>query len=131
MDNRDVKRYLREVKRWLPCRRKLKKHIIGEIEHNLAAFAAEVPKGGYDAIVARFGTPQQIASAYVDELETPELLKDLLIKRRIISAVAAGVAAVVLVWAVAVGMLYIEGCNNVNGTGTMSGVEVYDATYPN
>ena len=130
MDNRDTKRYLREVNSWLPCRRKLKTQIVAESTSNVSLFVTENPDSGYNEIVARFGTPQQIASTYVDELETPELLYDLRIKRRIIAAVAAGVAAVVIIWGTAVGMLYIEGCKSVNGTGAMSGVEIYESTYP-
>lgn len=131
MVNCDAKRYLREVNSWLPCRRRLKKQIIDKIKQNMAVFMTENPDCGYDAIVSRFGTPQQISSAYVDEQETSELLNDLRIKRKIVSVVVSAVAVLIAVWSVAMGMVYIEGHNSVNGTVNVVGIEViHEETYP-
>lgn len=129
--NRDVKRYLREVNSWLPCRRKLKTKIVAEITSNVSLFVTENSNSGYNEIVARFGTPQQIASTYVDEMETTELLNDLRIKRKIVSTVIAGVFVLIVTWSVAMGMIYFEGHKNINGNLNYDGIEVtYEETYP-
>lgn len=97
--NREARRYLRAAKGWLPCAGKMKRQMLEEIEATIDGFLGENPDAGYEAIVARFGTPQQIASAYVDEAETGELLKLLRVRRKIVSIVSAAAAALVLTWA--------------------------------
>ena len=123
MDNRDIKRYLREVRSWLPCSNKLKKGILDKILGNVSAFCEEHPEAGYDEIVARFGTPYQIASAYVDEMDTGELLKNLRIKRKVVRVVATVSAAIIATWLLVVGMVYFEGVNEVNGQVSVVGIE--------
>lgn len=54
------------------------------------------------ALAERFGTPQQVAAAYVDEMPTAELLAQLHIRRRVVTTV---VLAVVAALAVYVGVL--------------------------
>lgn len=95
---KDTKRYLRQIRSWLPCSRKLKKEILLKIEGNVSDWLEEHPDAGYDAIVARFGTPQQIASAYVDEMDTAELLKLLRVRRNIVRIVAIMAIAIVMLW---------------------------------
>lgn len=115
MVQRDVKRYCREVRGWLPCSLKQKKKILGKMRENLARYLEEDPLANYSAIVARFGTPQQIAAAYVDEMGTPELLNDLRIKRKIIRIVATVGIAFVLLWAITMGVVLLEAMNQLNG----------------
>lgn len=92
---------------------------------------AENPDSGYNGIVARFGTPQQIAAAYVDEQETSELLNDMRIKTKIMGMATIAASLVFFLWLAVVTLVYIEGCNNVNGTGAVTGIEViYEETYP-
>lgn len=97
--NATARRYLREVKSWLPCGGKLKSSIMERIEATVAEYLAQNPGADDTALVARFGTPQQIASTYVDEMETTELLNDLRIRKRIVT--------IVLVLAVFIGTLWL------------------------
>lgn len=113
--SRDAKRYLRQVRGWLPCAGKMKKNVLVEIRGTLAAFCAENPDEDYQSIVARFGTPQQIASAYVDEAETGDLIQKLRIRRRIVAIVATTAAMLVLLWAGVVTMAYVQHLRSVNG----------------
>lgn len=114
---RDAKKYLRRVNTWLPCTGRLKKQIKEEILTALNRFLEDHPDADYQAIVAQFGTPQQIAASYVDEMDTPELLHNLLIKQRIVRTVTCGVAAIALIWMIAIGALLIQSYQEVNGYG--------------
>ena len=66
----------------------------------LRAQAEEYIEGGGDAaaLEQRFGTPQQVAAAWVDERDTSELLAELHIHRRIVMVVALALAAVLVIF---------------------------------
>lgn len=98
MINRNARRYLRQVRTWLPCGGTMKRQIMEKIRSSISRFLEEEPSADYDSIVSRFGTPQQIASAYVDEQDTEVLLRKLRIKRRIVAAVCCTAAACVVIW---------------------------------
>ena len=98
MINRNARRYLRQVRTWLPCGGTMKRQIMEKIRSSISRFLEEEPSADYDIIVSRFGTPQQIASAYVDEQDTEVLLRKLRIKRRIVAAVCCAAAACVVIW---------------------------------
>ena len=98
MVNRNARRYLRQVRGWLPCAGKMKRQIMGEIRSSVSHYLEEESNADYQAIVARFGSPQQIASAYVDEQDTAVLLNNLRIKRRIVAVVCCTAAACVAIW---------------------------------
>lgn len=98
MINRNARRYLRQVRTWLPCGGTMKRQIMEKIRSSISRFLEEKPSADYDSIVFRFGTPQQIASAYVDEQDTEVLLRKLRIKRRIVAAVCCTAAACVVIW---------------------------------
>lgn len=95
INNSDLRRYCREVRGWLPCTRKAKQKIIEKINNVISSNEEEL---SYGQIVERYGTPQQIASAYVDEMGTMELLDDLRIKRKIIRVVCASCIIALMMW---------------------------------
>ena len=72
--NRTARRYLREAKSWLPCSGKQKRDILARIENVVNDYVDQNPDADYSEIMNRFGTPRQIAAAYVDDMDTEELL---------------------------------------------------------
>ena len=108
-------RYLREIRGWLPCSRKLKRRILERIEKTVREYLMENPEAFYEGLTERFGAPQQIAATYVEEMGTDELLLDLRIRRRIIGIVAAAAIAVVILWAGTITAAYLDHVNDVNG----------------
>lgn len=94
-------RYLRKVKDYLPCSAKQKNKILLKIRADLKTYMQEVPDAGYAQLVARFGEPSQIASAYVDEMDTLSLLIALRIKRKIVTAVVALCLTLTAMWTAA------------------------------
>jgi len=99
MKNKAYKKYCRAVSSFLPCGRKVKKGILNQLRMDVAAFLEENPEADLGAIQSRFGTPQSVASAYVEAMDTAQLLNDLRIRRRIITAVMAMVVFVLTTWA--------------------------------
>lgn len=97
--NAAARRYLREIGGWLPCAGKMKRNILDKIKTTMDGYLAENPGAAYAELLERFGTPQQIASSYVDETETGELLRNLRVRRKIVRIVTAAALAVVVLWA--------------------------------
>ena len=63
-------RYLWEVREELPGNRRQKKQILSRVESSVRDFVTENPHADYAAITQRFGTPQQIAASYIEEMST-------------------------------------------------------------
>jgi uncharacterized membrane protein len=112
--------YLKKVRSYLPCSGKVKKQIMEQITESVEVYLAEEPQAGYDQITARFGAPQAIAAAYVENAGTAEILRALQIRRRIVSIVAAVMAAILLSWAGAVTWAMIQYKHNSQGFVTVS-----------
>ena len=101
-------RYLRRVRALLPCGRKQKARLIAKLQPELDRFLDENPGAGAAELEARFGEPKDYAAMQVENTGTAEILRGLLIRRRILRAVAAALAAIVLVWAIGVTISVIE-----------------------
>lgn len=122
--SRAVRRYLREIRGWLPCSGKLKRGILERIEHTIQEYLAENQDAAYEELTERFGAPQQIAATYVEEMGTDELLRDLRIRRKIMKIVAATAAVVICLWAGLVIASYVDHCKDVNGYATVEIIEM-------
>lgn len=116
---KELKSYYRQVATWLPCGGRLKKQLMERITATVDGYLAEHTEADFAALQARFGTPQQIASAFVDEMETDELLNALRTRRRIVKIVLICAATAVAIWAIAVLSLWIIGLDNTLGYGVM------------
>lgn len=62
-------------------------------------YAERNPHGGYDAIVARFGEPEQIAASYLEELDISDLKRQLSIRKGILCVTLAAGIIGVGIWA--------------------------------
>lgn len=109
------RRYLWEIRGWLPCSGKLKRGILKRIENTVLEYLIENPEASYEDLTERFGVPQQIAATYVEEMGTNELLRDLRIRRRIVRAVTVAALSVVILWAGLVIASYVDHRKDVNG----------------
>ena len=65
---------------------------------DLPILVAEGRDGATAALEQRFGMPQQVAAAWVDEMDTSELLAELHIHRRIVMVVALVLAAALVIF---------------------------------
>lgn len=117
-----LKGYCREVRDWLPCSRKLKKSIMEQLQGSIQDYLEQNPAADFDQLQSHFGTPETIAAAYVNEMGTDVLLRDLRIRRKIISIVAGVMAAVLAVWLIAVGWAVVKELNRDEGTFQEEGI---------
>lgn len=104
MKNRDsaLRRYYRTVFNYLPCSRKLKNKILQEIKGNVTAYLEEHPQATISDIESHFGTPRSIAAAYVDDMNTEELIHALHIRKKVVTTIVSTLLTIVLLWAVGV-----------------------------
>ena len=115
-------RYLWEVREELPGNRRQKKQILSRVESSVQDFVIENPHVDYATITQRFGTPQQIAASYIEEMSTPELTQQLRIRKTIVR---------VLLWAGVVLTALIRHIKDMDGYLIVGEAEVISRTdYP-
>ena len=99
---RDLQKYFRQAKSELLCPWKTRKQIMADLKKNVSLYLEEHPEAAIENILHTFGSPRQIAASYVEELPTPELMKKLKLRRRIlrctISIVGGAVLLCILLW---------------------------------
>lgn len=91
-----IRRYVRAVNTFLPCSGKRKKPWLADLRAQAESYVAE--GGDAAALEQRFGTPQQMAFSYVDEMPTADLLAELHIRRRLVAVTAIALAAALAVY---------------------------------
>lgn len=79
-----LKKYYRAIKLEMLCPGDTKARICKDIENDIQAYLQEHPDADFAAVEEHFGSPKQICAAYVEEMATPELMKKLKIRKRII-----------------------------------------------
>lgn len=94
-----IRRYVRAVSTFLPCSGKRKKPWLADLRAQAESYVAE--GGDAAALEQRFGTPQQMAFSYVDEMSTADLLAELHIRRRLVAVTAITLAAALAILAAA------------------------------
>lgn len=91
-----IRRHVRAVSTFLPCSGKRKKPWLADLRAQAESYVAE--GGDAAALEQRFGTPQQMAFSYVDEMPTADLLAELHIRRRLVAVTAITLAAALAVY---------------------------------
>lgn len=91
-----IRRYVRAVSTFLPCSGKRKKPWLADLRAQAESYVAE--GGDAAALEQRFGTPQQMAFTYVDEMPTADLLAELHIRRRLVAVTAITLVAALAVY---------------------------------
>lgn len=94
-----IRRYVRAVSGFLPCSGRRKKPWLADLRAQAESYVAE--GGDAAALEQRFGTPQQMAFSYVDEMPTADLLAELHIRRRLVAVTAITLAAALAILAAA------------------------------
>lgn len=101
---KQIKKYCQSISWELYCPPTAKKRIMSAIRENIAAYLEENPDAAFEDIQKHFGTPRQIAASYIEELEMPELVRKLNVRRSILTVlcVTLGVCALLLLVALIV-----------------------------
>ena len=96
MCNSAAKRYLRELRKSLPCGRKERKRVLEGIRQSIENNEATDGPDTYEALVSRYGSPGEIASAYFSEKSTGELIRELRIGNRVLAILLSAVVIALL-----------------------------------
>ena len=118
---RAARRYYRKVRSWLPGG-KMRRYVMTQIRETVQEFAQEHPDADVAAIQAQLGTPQEIAAAYVENMETAAVLKGLRIRRRVLFAVCVTTLAILISWVALVTIVTVRDRNSI---GDAPYIEVY------
>ena len=87
--NKDIEKYLSQVKSYLPCRNADKTAILEDIRQAIFEFADNNNVNSIDMIYSRFGTPEEIAKAYLSDADPKKITKTINRDKLLISFVAA------------------------------------------
>ena len=96
MYNSAAKRYLRELRKSLPCGRKERKRVLEGIRQSMENKEAPDGPDTYEALVSRYGSPDEIASSYFSEKSTGELIRELRIGNRVLAILLSAVVIALL-----------------------------------
>lgn len=109
-----LKKYYRQISKELICPQNEKKKILADIKSNVTCYLEENPDADFDGVQAHFGTPGQISAAYIGEIDTPEIIRKLKIRNRIVTTVCIAVGVCVLLWAASVVIALIDSHQSAN-----------------
>ncbi len=87
--NKDIEKYLSQVKAYLPCKKSDKVVILADIRQAISEFAENSDIQSIDDIYKRFGTPEEIAKAYLSDAEPKKITNAINIRKVVIAAVVA------------------------------------------
>lgn len=112
--NKLLRRYYRRICSWLPCSRKIKKSIIQRIDNTIQDRLALNPSCKLSEIEHWFGTPQQIAATYIDEMDMQDLLRSLKIRKKVLRIILIAVTIMVSVYIAAITAAFINELDNAS-----------------
>ena len=114
--NKFARVYYRNARSLLPDTGKSKKFILSQLESELNAFVQEYPNAGYSDFITRFGTPEDMATTAVTNMDTMVLLKALRVRQKIWNAVIATVLVILISWGCVVTISLVDYHSDVTGT---------------
>lgn len=115
MNNKDMKRYYREVRSLLPGGFRRKRKLMKGLGDSLVRYLEDVEEADYSMIVRHFGTPAQIAVSYMEEMEPQEVLRELNVRKKIVSILVVSMTSIVLLWGVGVLISAVDFANSIGG----------------
>ncbi len=113
--NKDIEKYLSQVKAYLPCKKSDKAVILEDIRQAISEFAENSAIQSIDDIYKRFGTPEEIAKAYLSDAEPKNIKKAISLRKVLVWAVVA----VVLAFVIFLLSIFIESYRQGHGTVTI------------
>ncbi len=112
---RAAKRYLREVRRNLPCSFLTKRELLLRIQDSLTDFAEERPHASYEDIIEHFGQPTDVADAYFAGLPADQLRKALQTARFVRRVLIVVCVLAMLLFGITLGVAFYENYNDELG----------------
>ncbi len=114
-EQKEIKRYIKQVHSKLPYTGKEKHRIMEDLKGNIENFLKDHPEAELADVETHFGSPESIAYSCVEQTELDELIRKMRIRRVVVRIVAATAAVAVLLWAGAVGWAIFQEWNSTHG----------------
>lgn len=114
-NDRELKKYYREISMWLPCSCKEKKRILQNIKTNMNDYLINNPEASIRDIENRFGSAKMIASSCIDITDRNNILQSLRIRRIIKRFILTITAAIILLWGCVVGWAAVNEWKSTHG----------------
>lgn len=111
----ELKDYYRNIRRCLPCSRKLRQQIADSIQTQVNTYLEERPETDFASVQQHFGTPEQIVAAYIDEMTTTELQKKFKHKQKVIVIICIAVALALIMWATMLVSAWVDAQKSFDG----------------
>ena len=92
--NKDIEKYISDVGTHLFCLKKNKKAVLADIREAICEFTENNEVDSIDDIYRRFGTPEEIAKAYIADTEPKNIKKAVNIRKLIVIAVVIALVMV-------------------------------------
>ena len=127
VNNAGIRQVLREMRKSIPFGGKQKKLVLEQVKASMLEYLAEKPDATYDDLLARFGTPEQIAASYLEELDVSDLRRQLTIRKKILLIVSLVAICIILLWTGVVCAALAEAKTNANYT-IVEDIEVIERT---
>ena len=110
--NKDIEKYLSQVESYLHCKKEARIAILADIREAVFEFAENNEVHSIDDIYKRFGTPEEIAKAYLSDAEVQNIKKAINIRKLLVAAI---VASLLIFTSIMIG-IFIDSHNDRNGT---------------
>lgn len=108
LKNRFARKYIRQVRSMLPGTVGKKNIILNKVREEVFAYLEENPQATDKDLQQRFGTPEDIASSYIETMGTPEIMEKFRIRKWILFSIATLLIFIALVWSAVVIYAVIE-----------------------
>lgn len=125
---KELKKYYRDISKNLPVGRKQKQQIILAIVQSVEDYLATHPLADFPAVLEHFGSPQEIAASYIENMTTPEILKKFRFRKTVLTVLCATAATALLLWGVVVGTALINEITSSGGYGVIDPIEEFNVT---
>lgn len=96
--NKDAKKYIKYVKKLIPIHSKDKNEFITLLTHRIDEFSNELSICTYQDIVNEFGTPNEVAGSYIENLDSNEIIKKLNKKKLFKCLSSTILVLIILLW---------------------------------
>lgn len=110
--NKELKKYINQVKGYMLCDGGTKRKCINDLKSEIQDYIDTQGTQNIEKIKARFGTPEQIAKAFLMEMDVKKVKKKLDIRR----AVIAVALSIVLIWGIGVTIAVVDAVEDGSGS---------------
>ncbi|MBR3974971.1 MAG: hypothetical protein IKJ88_03820 [Clostridia bacterium] len=100
--NKDIEKYISDVGTHLFCLKKNKKAVLADMREAICEFTENNEVNSIDDIYKRFGTPEEIAKAYIADTEPKNIKKAVNIRKLIVIAVVIALVMLAVSFAIAI-----------------------------